>query len=160
MRDLNFVYYECPKFIPFCSEIEVHEKSAHLKKVYSGYKNYGSDHTKRKQNEYFTYLLPQTKLDNRYITKQICTKTTYNGDPIVVISNMDSDLDISTLVNQLLSRNEFSDASSIFVVVPSLDDTESELKSDTSTICIQLSKHQPSWNQNQCNVEGKHLSLT
>lgn len=102
----------------------------------------------------------KTKMVDEHNTQKISTRKTNNGEPVVVISNLDSEHDITTMMDELLSKNEFSDTSSIFLVVPSSDDIDSELSSDCSTICIQLSKHQPSWNKKQLMIEepSKHLS--
>lgn len=119
------------------------------------------DYSTNHGNDFFTYIIPETILDTKRNTNQITMQSrrnTNNAEPVFVISNLDSEHDITSMVDQLLLNNEFSDDSSIFVIVPSSDDNDSDISSDCSTICIELSKHQPNWNQKQYNLEpGKHF---
>lgn len=63
-----------------------------------------------------------------------------NCEPIVVIDHLDSsEHDILTIVGQVLTKNEFTDDSSIFVVVPSIDnDAENSSNHLNSSVYIQI----------------------
>lgn len=126
-------------------------------RAYPGLTDYDADHeedynerTTKKRNDYLSYLLSETILDSK---QNISTRKTNKGQPIVFISYMDSENDITKMVHQLLSENEFSDASSIFLVVPTSDDNDSETSSDSSSICIQF-KNCQKWNQKQCDIKN------
>ena len=145
------MYVNFMSYIKFKSHFSFSESDnqvtvRHINRAQQGNRNY------REGND-------KTKLVDEHSTQKITTRKTTNVEPVLVISNLDSEHDIKTMMDELLSKNEFSDTSSIFLVVPSSDDIDSELSSDCSTICIQLSKHQPSWNQKQRKIEkpGKHL---
>lgn len=95
-----------------------------------------------KQDEYMIYRMSQTDLSSMHKKKGKNKQKPKNGEPIVVINHLNSGRDITTMVDELLAKNEFSGASSIFIVVPS-DDNEAGNSSDihNSTICIQLSEN-------------------
>ncbi|PZC74830.1 hypothetical protein B5X24_HaOG207094 [Helicoverpa armigera] len=90
--------------------------------------------------------MDQTQANTMCEKKEISTLKSKNGEPVVVINHLNNDRDITNMVDRLLSRSEFSDASSIFVVVPS-DDNEADNSSDgrNSTICVQMSANPMKW---------------
>ena len=141
------------------SESDNLASGAYVSRAHAGNREYGEVYSRRNRNDYFVYTLSETKLDIKHNKQLTKTRNTTNGEPVVVVSNLDSDQDITTMVDQLLSNDEFSQASSIFVVVPTSDDNDSVYSSDCSTICIQASQHCPKWNPKQTNTEepGKHL---
>lgn len=104
----------------------------------------------RRHNEYLTFRMSQIELGHNNHMAKMTTRITNTGEPVLVINNLNSEHDITTMVDQLLSKNEFSDASSIFVVVPTSDDNDSDesLESVSSTICIQVSERIKHWSQN------------
>ena len=91
--------------------------------------------------------MSETELNYKLNAKQIRGKTN-KGKPVVVMSNLDSEHDITTMVHQLLSKDDFSVTSSIFVAIPSSDDYDSDLSMDSSCISIQLSEHYHYRNKN------------
>lgn len=99
--------------------------------------DYRADCTRRKQNNYFNNdsFETQCELNNKRNDKH--RRKTNMDKRVVVISNMDSNHDITTMVDQLLSKDDFSVTSSIFVAVPTSDDHDSDLSTDCSIISIQ-----------------------
>ncbi|CAH0577776.1 unnamed protein product [Chrysodeixis includens] len=104
----------------------------------------------RSHNEYLTLRMSQMDLCQDNNMAKMSTRITNTGEPVIVINNLNSEHDITTMVDHLLSKNEFSDASSIFVVVPTSDDSDGSLDSVDSTICIQEFEYVNQWNRNQC----------
>lgn len=112
----------------------------------------------RRHNEYLTFRMSQMELGY----DKMRTRVTNTGDPVIVINDLNSEHDITTMVDQLLSKNEFSDASSIFVVVPTSDDNDSDDSKETvnSTICIQVSEQVKHWSRNpSCTGERGNIFL-
>ncbi|KAJ8737965.1 hypothetical protein PYW08_000560 [Mythimna loreyi] len=107
------------------------------------------DYSTRNRYDFFAYVMPESMHDIDQKTNQRHTRKPITREPVIIKSNLDSDYDITTMVDHLLTCNELSDVSSIFVVVPTSDDNYSGLTSDCSTICIQLSEHNHNWNQKQ-----------
>ncbi|CAH0703145.1 unnamed protein product [Spodoptera exigua] len=66
---------------------------------------------------------------------------TRNGEPIVVINHLNSERDITTIVDELLAKNDFSDVSSIFVLVPS-EDNDADGSTDFLKSCTTISENQ------------------
>ncbi|XP_037299644.1 titin [Manduca sexta] len=72
-------------------------------------------------------------------------KAESHKDPIVVISYLNSDQDVTGLVDEIISQKLVSDTSSIFVVVPTTDKDPAETRF-SSTICIEMSEYAHKWN--------------
>lgn len=67
-------------------------------------------------------------------------------DPIVVINELNSSEDILKLVDEILAKKNIANASSIFVVVPSSDEYDTDLtEAASSTICIRISENFFDW---------------
>ncbi|KAJ8737962.1 hypothetical protein PYW08_000557 [Mythimna loreyi] len=78
-----------------------------------------------------------------------------NEESVIVINHLNnSDHDILTMVHQVLTKNEFSDDSSIFVVVPSVDN-DAGYSSDllNSNVCMQMSENPLTWKIRDNSVE-------
>lgn len=90
--------------------------------------------------------MSQTQLTNAQKNQYRNKRRNNTAEPIVVINHLDKNRDVKAMVDNLLAKSAFSDASSIFVVVQS-DDNEAGNSSDgrNSTICIQMSENPTKW---------------
>lgn len=73
------------------------------------------------------------------------------GEPVIIITNLNSNLDLTSVVDELITKKEFCEASSLFVVVPTSDEEENEIRAVGlgSTQCVQLSENCNNWQHAQ-----------
>ncbi|XP_021194543.3 uncharacterized protein LOC110379260 isoform X1 [Helicoverpa armigera] len=86
-------------------------------------------------------------------------KNINSHEPVIVINNLNSERDITAIVDRLLSNNEFSDASSIILVVPTSDDNDSDRSAHSlrSPLCIQLSEHCGNYYRKHCSRQEPEI---
>ncbi|CAB3226412.1 unnamed protein product [Arctia plantaginis] len=84
-------------------------------------------------------------------TKNNSTYKDNVGEPVIIITNLNSNLDLTSVVDELITKKEFSEASSLFVVVPTSDEEENEIRvlGLGSTQCVQLSENCNNWQNAQ-----------
>uniref|UniRef100_A0A2A4JKV7 Uncharacterized protein n=1 Tax=Heliothis virescens TaxID=7102 RepID=A0A2A4JKV7_HELVI len=124
--------------------------------------SYANNSASSNSTHYFDYQLSNELFSNSSSEISDCSANSisYNVDGTAI-----SEQDIKNMVDQLLSISEFSDASSIFVVVPS-DDNEVDTSSDgrNSTICIQMSANPMKWikllNSSEYDISQRRNSST
>lgn len=82
-----------------------------------------------------------------------------NGEPVSVVNNLTSKIDITTMVDKLLSKKQFDGVSSIFIVVPTSDDNDTENSSygQSSTSSIHSTENNTSSKNSNAVEPGKNF---
>lgn len=71
-----------------------------------------------RQPEYMAYMMTDIEQNvNKEKNKSKCKK----GDPVMLLNHVTTKIDLAKVVDRILARQEFSAASSIFIVVPTSD---------------------------------------
>ncbi|KAJ0183979.1 hypothetical protein K1T71_000402 [Dendrolimus kikuchii] len=105
--------------------------------------------------------------DNKYMSKykehqedEEIIQNYKDYEPIFVINDLNSDHHIMAMVDQIISQKLVEDTSSIFVVVPTSDecDTDTSYKTFSSTICINMSKIFTKFSNNDENNDNTKLA--
>ncbi|KAF9421703.1 hypothetical protein HW555_002384 [Spodoptera exigua] len=109
----------------------------------------GTIHRLKNEDGYIIYRLTQQNQTENYNSKR--RERQKNKEPVIVINNLDGKHDIEAMVNQILAQQELSNASSLFVVVPTSEENipNPMIAPPRSTVCVQLSEHRHNnWNEN------------
>lgn len=107
-------------------------------------------YNRRKQDDdYQDFQMSQIKLNNLPESRSEDKLKTKSGQPVVVLNQLNSEIDVTAVVDEILSNKEFCNASSLFVIVPTSDDEDDPRKSDDAIdnpTCFHLSKNYNKWN--------------